>query len=70
MGTIIIRFFNGFSHCDLYPFESQQSFASGTEIVNKSGNGTNCVRSLGHWDLTQRMNVCVCVYFVFVLSCV
>jgi hypothetical protein len=38
MGNVIIRFFKTFSHCDLFPYETLQYFALGTEIVNKSGN--------------------------------
>jgi hypothetical protein len=37
MGRVIIRFFNVLSLCYLYPLESLQSFALGTEIVNKCG---------------------------------
>jgi hypothetical protein len=37
IGTVIICFFRAFSHCDLFPYESLNYFALGTEIVNKSG---------------------------------
>jgi hypothetical protein len=36
MWNIIILFFKDFSHCDLYPYESQQSFALKTEIGNQN----------------------------------
>jgi hypothetical protein len=38
IGTVIIRFFKAFLHCDLFPYESLQYYALGTEILNKSGN--------------------------------
>jgi hypothetical protein len=38
MGKVIIRFYEVFSHCDLYPYEFLHSFALGTVIVIKCGN--------------------------------